>query len=150
MKDNKLISMVDFVLKQWEQLDNVPKQPETVDCILRMVRYAQFLKKPLTLGMFVPCDLEGNVLEEPTPKMWEHYNSYLMNLVDFTADNYIVSQVEKWKQAKERVLFKDVADECFDVNNLQRSFEIFTSIHPRVESFVNMDITLTPNALKNI
>lgn len=28
-------------------------------------RYAKFLKQPIELWMFVPCDEDGNVLEEP-------------------------------------------------------------------------------------
>ena len=39
----KLISMTDFVLYK--------KESHT-----QIMKYAKFLKQPLTLGMFVPCD----------------------------------------------------------------------------------------------
>ena len=51
--------MTDFV---FEQINT----PYTDSEKLRVIKnYAQFLKQPLTLGMFVPCDDEGNVLEDP-------------------------------------------------------------------------------------
>lgn len=52
-------------------------------------KYAKFLKQPLTLEKFVPCDDEGNVLEEPDIQIGgvEKYSG-------------------KYQQAKERVLFK--------------------------------------------
>jgi len=51
--------------------------------------YANFLKQPLTLGMFVPCSIDGNVLEEPVESIGG---------VELYAKEY--------QQAKQRVLFK--------------------------------------------
>lgn len=83
----KLISMVDFVL-------TYPKDnSDHIDAYILICNYANFLKQPLTLGMFVPCDLEGDVLEEPLMCNWiriEDYNK---------AKN-------EYQQAKERVLFE--------------------------------------------
>ena len=76
----KLISMVDFCLEQ--------RKTHTGDfedyCDL-ICRYAKFLKQPLTLGMFVPCDLHGNVLEEKKPFQDKYY---------------------EYQEARERCLFK--------------------------------------------
>lgn len=57
---NKLISMTDFVLKQIEQFkkDGAPQR------IQYLGNYANFLKQTLKLEMFVPCDDDGNILEE--------------------------------------------------------------------------------------
>ena len=52
----KLISMTDLVLQNVES--------KTMK-LSKIADYANFLKKPLTLGMFVPCDDDGNVLAEP-------------------------------------------------------------------------------------
>ena len=78
--------MVEFVkdcpfLEHWGILDS-------------HIKYAQFLSKPLELGMFIPCDEKGNILEEPMR-------------VDFLGKRilYIV-ELRKWKKAKERVLFE--------------------------------------------
>jgi hypothetical protein len=53
----KLIPMVEYVLEQYEtiQQSNVFEN----NCY----NYANLLKQPLTLSMFVPCDDDGNVLE---------------------------------------------------------------------------------------
>lgn len=59
----KLISMTDFVILQNISLAN--KEIKHNECGLRILKYANFLKQPLILGMFVPCDENGNVLEEP-------------------------------------------------------------------------------------
>ena len=79
----KLISMTDYVLEQYKinQCDE--------DYIFNVLKYANFLKQPVTLGMFVPCDENGNVLEEP--KFYFHHE-------------YKVA-LEKYQKAKEKVLF---------------------------------------------
>ena len=71
----KLISMTDFVL---EFENNFPRQfgeayseyneskSEYLNMKLKSYEnYAQFLKQPLTLGMFVPCDEDGSGLQKP-------------------------------------------------------------------------------------
>ncbi len=77
----RLVSMTDFVLEQ--KGDNL--------------KYAQFLKQPLNSGMFVPCDIEGNVLEEPK-RISYSYNPIINEMHD--------NKVIRYKQAKERVLFE--------------------------------------------
>jgi hypothetical protein len=75
----KLISMTDFVLEK-NKAEEVTRE-SYIECR----NYANFLKQPLTLGMFVPCDENGNVLEEKKPFQ----------------DDY-----HKFQQAKERVIFE--------------------------------------------
>ena len=53
--------------------------------------YANFLKQPLKLEMFVPCDSDGNVLANPNNNM---------NL------KYPKLKHQQYRQAKEKVLFK--------------------------------------------
>lgn len=57
----KLVSMTDFVL---EQMENVMLDGTGSVCA-RIGNYANFLKQPLKLEMFVPCDDEGNVFDKP-------------------------------------------------------------------------------------
>lgn len=59
--------------------------------------YAKFLKQPLTLGMFVPCDDEGNVLEEPK-------QTYLT--CSFFEHQQFFNKQKKYEKAKEKVLFE--------------------------------------------
>jgi hypothetical protein len=86
----KLISMTDFVLELWE--DNLMSQIG-----LLAINYANFLKQPLKLEMFVPCDEDGNVLQKPE----EHFPTGNNNL-----EKQIFIKQKKYKQAKEKVLFE--------------------------------------------
>ncbi|MFN1219253.1 hypothetical protein ACKW6Q_19995 [Chryseobacterium kwangjuense] len=57
---HKLIPMTDFVIEYYANEGYADLQT------LRMMKnYAGFLRSPLTLGMLVPVDTEGNVLKEP-------------------------------------------------------------------------------------
>ena len=105
----KLISMTDFLLEQNEirkQFD-LPKEMDknNISFAKKVLKYAQFLKQPLTLEMFVPCDEDGNVLEEPINyKTWEelHFNNGKKE-----KGTYGFLEHEKYQQAKEKVLFED-------------------------------------------
>ena len=57
--------------------------------------YGNFITQPLTKGMFVPCDEDGNVLREP--------NGFSDN--DINAGQ-TESYSQQYQQAKERVLFE--------------------------------------------
>lgn len=99
---DKLISMVDFVL---EQISERNKEPEydSFEFMEKVSNYAKFLKQPLTLGMFVPCDLDGNVLEIP-----HEDNSKYGNIgIDGKFNNaQFFKESEEYQEAKERVLFE--------------------------------------------
>jgi len=60
--------------------------------------YANLLKRKLELGMFIPCDLKGNVLEEPEP-----FDTNLWNMDDHEGFEDCV----EYHQALDRVLFED-------------------------------------------
>jgi len=114
----KLISMTDFVLEQKIQ----SYEPEHI--LKRITNYANFLKQPLKLEMFVPCDEDGNVLEVP--------NS------DNEINNYFDLSFE-YHQAKERVLFKGFNTKYF------KNFDGLT-----IEYLVTLNVTLTESAKKQI
>ena len=87
--------MTDFVLEQhnWSPTQ-VRFDNEFSNKRFRSVvsKYANFLKQLLTLGMFVPCDDYGNVLEIPTK---ENSN----NTIDHD------SKLMDYNDAKSKVLF---------------------------------------------
>ena len=61
MKENRLISMVEFVDRQAENYENEH------ECFYFCVDYAKFLNQPLNIGQFVPAFFDGGkwvVLEE--------------------------------------------------------------------------------------
>ena len=103
MEAIKLQSMTDFVLK----IDGIVKQHEDQDiddwslnCFGVIENYAKFLKQPLQLCFFVPCDENGNVLEEP--KRWNDY----LQFPDSFDGNKEWGELYNYELAKERVLFK--------------------------------------------
>jgi hypothetical protein len=97
----RLITMTDFVLGEV----NTPLGGQQVASIRhvegekyrKIYRYANFLKQPLKLSLFVPCDEEGNVLEEPSKKIYPASMSYAQS---------INSDLVQYQQAKSRVIFE--------------------------------------------
>ena len=143
-----LISMIDFVSIFYNDLKSEHKVNWSFDQICNKIfNYANFLKQPLNLGMFVPCDEDGDVLEKP-----EDYENRLPNMMTEYND-----EVYTYKQAKEKVLFKG-----FKINGnyiyyghfmvcLISEIELYT-----VESLLNHfipeteEVQLTESALKQI
>ena len=99
----KLISMTDFVLKKGETSVLPFSVKETFEngakVMNEIFRYADLLKKDIKKGMFVPCDEFDNILEEP---LQEHYTDCTE---EQNAKDWLYN-LEKYNQAKERVLFK--------------------------------------------
>ena len=93
--DGFLIPMTDFVLEQLNEQNSRTKPMREVFNSLE--KYAKFLKQPLKLEMFVPCDEEGNVLEEP--KIEEEY-------VDEHTTQIFAQYQYDLDKAKEKVLFE--------------------------------------------
>ena len=107
MKTFRLINMTDFVL---EREDTSTFDTSKIDWYdLEQVKldeirnYARFLKQPLQLGFFVPCDEDGNVLCEP-----DEYQEFLkIGQQGIMCWGYnIYNQCLNFHKAKERVLFK--------------------------------------------
>jgi hypothetical protein len=85
----KLTPMSEFSLEMYEQLDCVHQYQDIT------YKYAKFLGQKPTLGMFVPCDEEGNVLEEKS-------------IFNTTDEEYIFNSdaFDKYQQALSRVIFE--------------------------------------------
>ena len=85
--------MTDFVLRDVGNQDHVTS-------FIQCCKYARFLKQPLELGIFVPCDEDGSVLEQPIT-YWNWIES------DGLLQPYDDKMKEYWDyyKAKERVLF---------------------------------------------
>ena len=80
----KLITMTDFVLEQRKTYEGDFK-----DLADLYFRYANFLKQPLELWMFVSCDEDCDILEEPIETI-----------------GGVEMYVKRYQQAKERCLFE--------------------------------------------
>lgn len=87
--------MVDFVLKQINERNKEPEY-DSFEFMEKVTNYANFLIQPLTLGMFVPCDLDGDILNEPLKR-------------DYNNVNINNSYYKEYQEAKKRVLFESWA-----------------------------------------
>ena len=138
----KLISMTDFVLNINEL---VPKESDQFfqswqnKKMMIIENYARFLKEPLRIEMFIPCDDNCNVLEDIIGNGMIH--------------NYS-EKVKQYEQAKDKVLF-----EGFDIysnGDLHNAFVTFESSSLEIMNVENLitdfqySFYLTPNAIKRI
>lgn len=146
----KLISMTDFVLYK--------KASHT-----QIMKYAQFLKQALSLGKFVPCDEEGNVLEEP--KGWSWFSIDPCRC-EKCAKKYNIHELDNYKKAKERVLFEGFYYQSNFSEKQNKLYEYVRNKNPHVFSFEQIKnntveslltgykkeflITLTQTAIKQI
>ena len=138
----RLVSMTDFVLEN-------AKQPYVEGTKYKdLVNYAKFLKQPLKLEMFVPCDEEGDILEEPT-----NYEKRLLNMMTEYND-----EVYTYYQAKVKVLFEGIEfitnggvnfltikEDTFDFFDFNVKFKNLT-----IEDLIQYNLQLTENAVKQI
>ena len=114
-----------------------------------IVKYANFLKLPLKLEMFVPCDEDGNVLEEP--KIEEEY-------VDEHTTQIFAQYQYDLDKAKEKVLFEGIEfrknggvnfltikEDTFAFFDFNVKFKNLT-----IEYLIQYDLQLIENAVKQI
>tara|TARA_R110000772_G_C13215638_1_gene431354 strand:+ start:492 stop:905 length:414 start_codon:yes stop_codon:yes gene_type:complete len=135
--------MKDFVLEQDKVTAKDYSDFYTSEVIMSMkfekcVNYANFLNQPLTLGMFVPCDLEGNVLKEP--QKLDQSDPY----VEAVHANQNLKEWQQYQQAKERVLFEGVNK--YFIEDICDGSRVLKG---KVDSLSN-NITLTTTAIKQI
>ena len=147
----KLISMTDFVLEN-------AKQPYVEGTkYIDLVNYAKFLKQPLKLEMFIPCDEEGDILEVPT-----NYENRLLNMMTEYND-----EVYTYNQAKEKVLFEsfklvrfiEKENPCYVVSNGENEITFHIGLYNfskgvkfaiTIEDLIPIHPILTENAVKQI
>ena len=133
----KLISMVDFVLEN-------AKQPYVEGTKYKdLVNYAKFLKQPLKLGMFVPCDNDGNILEQPIYTTNHSDECYCKECEEET--KRCSDLQDQYQKAKEKVLF--VFKPHFDISVIKHHI-----LQDRnIEYLANFgELELTENAIKQI
>lgn len=152
----KLIKMSDFVMQQNMHYANKDIAIEKLQ--LNILNYAMFLKKSLTLGMFVPCDFKGNVLTEPKE---EDYFAKGFNLeVNNAYFNDVI--LKEYQEAKERCIFEGfklkyednfvttVSNERLWFNFKSRNIFVNDKLVYNVEDIVKYQLFLTESAKKQI
>lgn len=139
----KLISCTDFVLEQEKKGMQNTDRPLRFE---RILKYAKFLKQPLTLSMFVPCDDEGNVLEEIT--FVDQVHIYL----NYEEKKDYSKRCLEYQQAKERVIFEGCGifdNWCLHLENGYLLCKTEDINKYTIEDIVCHNLTITPNAVKN-
>ena len=147
METFRLISMTDFVLnqKQSESFNEKTFINEALISLEKIRNYANFLRQPLKLEMLIPCDEDGDILDEP-----EDYEVRLPNMMTEYND-----EVYRYKQAKEKVLFEGF--KITDETEFLISKYGFSLYFNQIEDFNiehlltwSNEIQLTENAIKQI
>lgn len=135
--------MTDFVLE-------IYKKKSSESGFYPIIRYAEFLKQPLTLGMFIPCDENGKPLEEP-PKI-THFDP------TEPVPDYVEQEFYDYEEAKEKVLFESYQliyrfqkwKSTLITKNKDGlgQFDIYD--YKTIEDLIPLNLTLTPNAIKQL
>ena len=132
--DGFLIPMTDFV----NNVGNMENYPSHENALSWIYNYATLLKQPLKLEMFVPCDEDGNVLEEP--QMRPVRNSFDEEDMDYDA-----RELYDYIKAKEKVLFELNSPVAVETMNYH------ISRNRNIEYLANFgSIKLTQNSLNAI
>ncbi|MBP1165021.1 hypothetical protein JOE44_001905 [Chryseobacterium sp. PvR013] len=167
----KLIPLSDFVLEQEKKLENILTERlpiiKTTSALSKIIDYAKFLKQPLKLGMFLPMDKHGVVLE-PLQFCCTGSDCGCMGMpVNVSSQE----EIDEYYQAEDKVLFngfrsKPAINEVFnDSLKLTIYLEMFQfmNVHENglgggdligstIEALAHADlgIELTPSALEAI
>ena len=123
----KLIEIIDYIIEQHEQC---------VSSTDRTYNYAIFLKQPLELWMFVPCDEEGKVLEKPDCSLGKDCAS---------------PPCARYQQAKERCLFKGFEmykGNPYNYNKARAFTQDYIDEKLIIEKIIHWDLELTESAIK--
>lgn len=140
----KLQSMTDFVLEV-----NKGNEEDIFIDYSKIINYAQFLKKPLNLGMFVPCDLEGNELTYPIYTTNHSDECYCNKCEEETRKCEL--QQKQYREAKERVLFKKCSTMQQGENKIVLCNDVgiwYTWTNRIVEDLLKENIELTESVIK--
>lgn len=147
----KLISLSKFI-------DNLDYEADAEQEMNRLCVYHKFLKQPLTIGIFIPTDLEGNFLEEPRR---EYYDSMTGWNCPEDAYNY-ENKLSNYKEAETRVLFEgfkwvngkhvsnDDIDIYFDSDGIKAYNGFKRTDLYSIEKLIEFNLKLTESAIKQI
>ena len=152
--------MTSFVLQQ--DITDI-KQRDSI------VKYANFLRQPLKLEMFINCDDDGNVLKEPKKTNyqvdvntkcsgWKYLYDNNDKLIGYYDDRKWKEDFVKYKQSKEKVLFEGIEfrknggvnfltikEDTFAFFDFNVKFKNLT-----IEYLIQYDLQLIENAVKQI
>ena len=150
MKPTKQNTMEAIYLQSSLQFGETLKSVSDSDYRRLRDNYDALLKQPLKLGFFVPCDENGNVLEEP--KRWNDY----LQFPDSFDGNKAWGELYDYELAQEQVLFKGFKHYLFmQADNIKHnksrkcfSFPNYNGVI--IEDLISLEVELTESAIKQI
>ena len=142
----KLIPMTDFVLEieksSYTQTEKyrIIEWENKCQAFDKIINYTNFLKQPLKLEMFVPCDEKGKVIE-------------LLHDLNYMTSrwSYYGNDVIQYRKAKEKVLFEGF--EIFKGTIYMCSvpmLKVKDLYQTTIEDLIYYEPILTENAVKQI
>jgi hypothetical protein len=137
----KLISCTEFVLKKSIEL----KFNDDCEFAYLVRRYAKFLQLPLTLSMFIPCNENGEVLEEPTMEKISK-----MPLTSEGWDSIFWRLKKEYQQAQQNVIFEGCkfVKEYEYVWVIKHNGNTYTFLKDStIEDLIDLNLTITENAI---
>lgn len=153
----KLTSMVNFVLQK--DITDI-KQRDSI------VKYANFLRQPLKLEMFINCDDDGNFFEEPKNTNyqvdvntkcsgWKYLYDNNDKLIGYYDDRKWKEDFVKYKQSKEKVLFEiEKSNYKFTIEDAKYLIGYYSTVEQFINAVISNEImvnfNLTSNAIKQI
>lgn len=96
MKTIELVKCEDYLLKYSTEYSEIMASQHVLE---DAINYARLLNQPLTLGMFVPCDEDGNFLEKP--KTFKTVDSNGLPDVGWNE-----KELQEYYEALDRVIFE--------------------------------------------
>ena len=123
-----LIGSTDYILEQTKNIKTACFKTAHIP-LNNLAERAAFLKQTPTLGMFVPCDEDGNVLEEPDHLNYKHINGFNeIVFISQSKQNKYHSDCDEYQKAQSKVIFKGFEVKYFDLGGgeitSKSSFEI--------------------------
>jgi len=147
------LPMLSEFVAVWQMPENKVKIPKEYRLLMferNVIDYTLFITQPLTKGMFVPCDEDGNVLEVPN-KIIEDFYGFVEHH-DGTSEKVLNEKSlkeyeEQYQQAKERVLFEE-GKVIEDDLPIRKTYEFLSHggyfNGTTIEQAINAGVKLTP------
>ena len=148
----KLTTMTDFVLNQ--EIPTYLQKEEFEEAYYKLHNYANFLKRLDEIWMFVPCDENGNVLEEPDQESLKYDDIQGQDCI--FNDSLYYNDLGNYQQAKERCLFNDCKLNSeseyyyYLITKEGTTFFIHKKINLNIEYYIKYNLELTETALNEI
>ena len=148
----KLISMTSFVLEieksSYTQTEKyrIIEWENKCQAFDKIINYAKFLRQPLKLEMFVPCDEEGNIISKFYSEKENTKNltfSQLSNQYQIAETKVLFEGIEFITNGG--VNFLIIKEDTFAFFDYNIKFKNFT-----IEDLIQYNLQLTENAAKQI